>query len=110
MNNFLPPGSTAVCPADPTPEVVSGGTVNLEVYAAGDPPLSSTEIRWFNPRGELIVADSRVSLHDSNKRLLVQNAGLADSGTYRVDIYREVLTAVFLTLAETTVELNVHGK
>ena len=93
-----------MCPIDPTIEVVSGGTISLEVYAAGDPPLSSTDIRWFNPRGELIMGDSRVLFRDSNKRLLVQNASLADSGTYRIDIYRGEV------LAETTVELNVHGE
>ena len=106
-----------MCPVDPTPKVVSGGTINLNVYAAAvDSPWSRTEIRWFNPRGELIVGDSRVSLNNSNQRLLVQNAGLADSGTYRVDIYRvDIARPVSIIpgpriLAETTVELNVHGE
>ncbi len=99
-----------MCPVDPNPEVVSGNTAELSVYAAGYPPLNSAEIRWRNPKGELISLDSRVSLHNSNKRLVVRNAGLSDSGSYTIEIYREVITAVFRVLAETVVQLDVHGK
>ena len=77
-----------MCPVEPTREVIEGGTVDLRVYADGDPDLSSSEIRWHNPRGELITGDSRVSLHDTNKRLVVRQASLEDSGTYIVDVYR----------------------
>ena len=90
------------------PEVIIGGTAELSIYAAGDPPLSSREIRWRNPRGDIITQDSRITLHNSNKRLVVRNATLEDSGSYRVEIYREVLTVIFRVLAETTVKLDVQ--
>ena len=83
--------------------------MQLLVYAAGDPPINSQEIVWTRGDGRAVVTDTRVSLTRSNKRLLIQNVGLEDSGIYHVKIIRQITALEIRTLATTVIHLDVHG-
>lgn len=97
-------------PVNSTVLASEGNTAELSVFAAADPPLSSDEIMWFSPRGELIVSEDRMTFDNSSKTLVLRNVSLEDSGSYRVEIRREVVTFFFRTLAETNITLDVHGE
>jgi hypothetical protein len=90
-------------------EVLQGGTAELQVYVAGDPPINSQEIVWARD-GVVVSTDTRVSLTNSNKRLLIRNVGSVDGGMYRVDIKRQVAALAVRTLATAVIDLNVHGE
>lgn len=79
---------------------------------AGNPPIARDEIEWRGPSGEMIgsAVGSRLTLHDTNTRLVLRTAELADSGTYRIDIVREFAFALYRIAASTTIDLNVLGK
>ena len=79
------------------------------LYVAGDPPIASREIIWSRGNGTAIITDTRVSLTDSNKRLMIRNVNLDDSGVYRVDIRRQVTALAFRNLATTVIVLEVNG-
>ena len=68
--------------------------------------MRTDEVVWHSPSGETITSssDPRISLHDSNTRLVIRNVELGDSGTYQVNIRREI------TVASATIELNVLGE
>lgn len=105
----LPTGSTAVFPVEPIQEVALGGTAQIQVYAAGDPPLMSHEIIWKRGDETTIVTDTRISLNNENKQLLILNVELEDGGTYRIDIRRQITALRFEVLATTFIFLDVHG-
>lgn len=99
-----------MCPVEPSEEARLGMTAPLQVYVAGDPPVASHEIMWSRMDGTAIMTDARVSLTDSNKRLLIRNIRLEDSGMYRVDIRRQITALSFRNLATAVIDLDVHGK
>ena len=99
-----------MCPVEPSKEVRLGNTVPLEVYVAGDPPISRTEILWTRGDGTAIITNTRVSLTDSHKRLLIRNVRLEDSGMYHIDIRRQITALIFRNLATAVIDLDVHGK
>ena len=101
--------SAAVLAVDPIIGAVQGDTAELQVYAAADPPLASHEILWYQEGGMAIDTDKRLSLMDSNKRLLIHNVNMKDSGVYRVDIQRQITTLAIRILATTFVYLDVQG-
>ena len=86
-------------------DVSHGSTAVLGIYAEGDPPLASNEIEWRKSDGSLVSTVTRISLHNSNYQLVIQNAKLQDSGVYQILIVRN--TRVLTT---TTIALTVHGK
>ena len=97
-------------PSAATTYATFGRTANLNVYAAADPPLKDYEIRWRNPWGDLIVPDIRISLTNSNKRLVLRNVYEGDAGRYTAEVHREMLSGSFTTLAEVHTSLVVRGK
>ena len=99
-----------MCPVEPSKEVRLGHIVQLQVYVAGDPPIGSTEIIWSRGNGTAIITDTRVSLTDSNERLLIRNVRLEDSGMYRIDIRRQISALAFRNRATAVIDLDVHGK
>ena len=99
-----PSDATAVIPVQGSVEVILGSTAELNIYAEGDPPLASNEIEWERSDGTQVLNDTRVFLHDSNYRLVIQNVTLQDSGVYRIEIVRESAPA------STTIDLDVQGK
>ena len=105
-----PSGATAVCPVQASEEVTLGLTAELSIYAEAEPPLASHEIEWKRSDGTPVSTDSRVSLHDSNYRLVIRNVNLQDSGVYRIEIVRETGPVVYQVLASTAIDLNVYGK
>lgn len=90
--------------------MIVGTDVDLRVYADADPPLVSGEIIWHRPNGDDISNGSKFSILDSEKRLRIQSASLEDSGTYRIDITRQIGPTTFSTLATATIKLDVIRK
>ena len=82
------------------------------MHALGIPSLISNEIVWKRPvTQEVIVSDERISFSDTNTRLVMRFASLADIGTYTVAIMKEdSSTGVINTEASTSFELHVYGK
>ena len=100
-----PSGDVALIPAQASVDVSLGLTAVLNIYAEGDPPLASNEIEWRKSDGSLVSTITRISLHNSNYQLVIENANLQDSGVYRIRIVRNTRV-----LASTTIKLTVHGK
>ncbi len=92
----------------PTLEIDIGGSIALKVYVAGIPLVVSSEIVWYAPDTSIITTGPRYALLDNNKRLVLRNAELGDSGTYRIDIRRLLIANVFI-VATSTILLVVKG-
>ena len=94
-----------------TYSVSTGGTAELNVYAEAEPPLNSNEIRWRNPRGELLrpFQDARITFSRSSRQLVLRAVTMGDAGRYRAEIYREVSLDVFQVVAEASIQLNIQG-
>ena len=100
-----------MCAVESSYDINLGGTAELCVYEAGDPPLTSEEIIWRGPDGqEVMNVEGKTSLQDKNTRLVIRNVELADSGTYTISVEREISLGEFRTFANTATELNVQGK
>lgn len=67
------------------------GPVFLKVNIAGYPPVQTDEIRWFHPRGHLIINGSILgfSLLDDGKTLYIDSAVEDDAGTYHITVVRQ---------------------
>ena len=97
----------------PDYDIALGGSIDLRVFAAGNPPLNTNEVRWYGPGSNRreVVTGGRIQLRDSNRRLIIMNVELADGGTYRIEICRNIAGPLSPCVqATTTIELNVLGK
>lgn len=100
-------GSVALLPVESRVVSIVGESVELSVYAVGQPPLRDYEVEWIGPQHNLITSGSGVSLHDNNTRLLIQSVDIEDSGTYQVNIVRLISdVSTILTSMNISVELQ----
>ena len=110
MSSHIIAGSSALTPIQIVYDSSESGVVNMGVYAAGEPPLTSGEIVWRDPRGQRIPPSSLVSYSNTNRQITIRNLSVEDGGRYEVAIVREVVTAVFVTLQQVDIQLNVQGR
>lgn len=90
---YFPLEPVGIIPVMASASVVSGDSVDLSVHVDGDPPVSSAEITWTSPRGDLLnTTRSGVHLHRGGKQLSIEVVKLADSGTYHISITRSTTT------------------
>ena len=98
----------AIMAAEETVGVLQGLTVELEVYVSGYPVPSSSQITWYNPRGDEISGiDAGVQFQDGRRRLILSDVETEQAGLYECTV---VISPIPYMGAETYIQLDVYGK
>ena len=94
--------------AEETVGVVQGLTVELEVYVSGYPEPTSSQITWYRPDGEVVMATHLgVTFQDSEHRLILSNVQPQQAGSYECSV---ILSLFPYMGASTSILLEVYGE